>query len=290
MQVAIFIYYIVKGATKNLHKIKKAFKFIVLINFLFLLLTPVFKYAFYITQNNQFVTGNLYFVMVLLMMLPLLLVLFTLLYNYTSTSFLNSRVVALILFLTLSIIMTTAYLQLEYTFEMSAILPVITVTLFILHLMLVSKVITQDHLTKVQNKLGLEAYMSQLYKTINYYTAVIFFDLDEFKELNDKYGHKKGDEALSEFAKILYNETKNKDTVARIGGDEFLVILLADKMEQIDVYIKSVKEHINKYNKQKDNVKLKYSYGVSIKKPGEALKKEDLISQADKEMYKNKHS
>jgi diguanylate cyclase (GGDEF)-like protein len=186
--------------------------------------------------------------------------------------------------------MTTAYLQLEYTFEMSAILPVITVTLFILHLMLVSKVITQDHLTKVQNKLGLEAYMSQLYKTINYYTAVIFFDLDEFKELNDKYGHKKGDEALSEFAKILYNETKNKDTVARIGGDEFLVILLADKMEQIDVYIKSVKEHINKYNKQKDNVKLKYSYGVSIKKPGEALKKEDLISQADKEMYKNKHS
>lgn len=96
-----------------------------------------------------------------------------------------------------------------------------------------------DALTKLPNRRLLDDRLRQAMvasKRRGYYGAVMFLDLDNFKPLNDRWGHKVGDMLLIEAADRLKNCTREMDTVARFGGDEFVVIvseLAADKTESI---------------------------------------------------------
>ncbi|MBT8099428.1 MAG: sensor domain-containing diguanylate cyclase [Gammaproteobacteria bacterium] len=87
--------------------------------------------------------------------------------------------------------------------------------------------INVDELTKVANRRGFRQvadHLLPLCKTNKLDVEVLFFDLDGFKILNDKFGHKAGDEALQDFAKLLLKGFRNSDVVARLGGDEFAVM------------------------------------------------------------------
>lgn len=94
-----------------------------------------------------------------------------------------------------------------------------------------------DSLTNLPNRRLLNERLSQamvLGKRTNFYGALMFLDLDNFKPLNDKYGHAVGDLLLIEVANRLRHAIREIDTVARLGGDEFVIILnelSADKIE-----------------------------------------------------------
>jgi diguanylate cyclase (GGDEF)-like protein len=66
---------------------------------------------------------------------------------------------------------------------------------------------------------------SRTSKRLNSYVAVLFIDLNKFKQLNDVHGHDVGDKLLVEVAQRLLKEVRDSDTVARLGGDEFVVLL-----------------------------------------------------------------
>ena len=59
---------------------------------------------------------------------------------------------------------------------------------------------------------------------------VFFFDLDDFKSVNDEFGHEAGDDALKAFAKVLIKSFRNSDVVARLGGDEFAVMMVGQQI------------------------------------------------------------
>ena len=125
--------------------------------------------------------------------------------------------------------------------------------------------------------------------------ALLFLDLDLFKEVNDTFGHKVGDELLVEVAKGLKEVVqRGNDTVARIGGDEFLILLTdVSDNDNIKVLIEKIFEKFSKplwLEQSSMEIKVNISIGVSIF-PDHGEEADTLISNADAAMYvvKKKH-
>jgi diguanylate cyclase (GGDEF)-like protein len=151
-----------------------------------------------------------------------------------------------------------------------------------------------DTLTGLQNKRGFEINADLIFRTDSQNEkniAVLYFDLDNFKPLNDTYGHSFGDEILKLFANSLENALRHIDVKARIGGDEFIVILpnivARDNVERV---IKKIKNECAKTDRiQNINVNLGFSYGYSVA-PSDGTELSKLIDLADQRMYQNKKS
>lgn len=91
---------------------------------------------------------------------------------------------------------------------------------------------TVDDLTQIANRRGFNMvakHMLMLCRRTNTDAELLFFDLDSFKALNDSHGHGVGDEMLQHFARLLIKCFRTADVIARIGGDEFVVLMPASK-------------------------------------------------------------
>ncbi|WP_121956999.1 GGDEF domain-containing protein [Petrotoga sp. 9PWA.NaAc.5.4] len=82
-----------------------------------------------------------------------------------------------------------------------------------------------DTLTKVGNRRSYEKYISSLTYLKNMKIAFAFIDIDNFKEINDRFGHENGDKILKELSQIMINNFRKSDKIFRYGGDEFIIIL-----------------------------------------------------------------
>ena len=116
--------------------------------------------------------------------------------------------------------------------------------------------------------------------------AVMFIDLNKFKEINDEHGHDVGDKVLLTIANRLKTNTRSDDTICRFGGDEFLYLLMEVKNER--AVLKIIKKLIKTIELPCDdvgaNLVVKSSIGVSLF-PKNADNLEDLIKSADQAMY-----
>jgi diguanylate cyclase (GGDEF)-like protein/PAS domain S-box-containing protein len=120
--------------------------------------------------------------------------------------------------------------------------------------------------------------------------ALLYLDLDNLKLINDKLGHKEGDRALRDFANLLKKSFRESDIIARIGGDEFAV-LLTEMTDSADMAIDHLKDNIKRMN---DRISRTYPLSVSIGfafyNPGMKVSIDKLISLADAAMYEEKKS
>ena len=119
--------------------------------------------------------------------------------------------------------------------------------------------------------------------------AVIFLDLDRFKEVNDTFGHDAGDKLLYAVGNRLIDLLRKTDTVARLGGDEFLVLLSnVDRVEDVISISQSVMDILRQpFIVGGREVSISASIGVAIY-PDDGTDVETLISRADKAMYEDK--
>ena len=149
-----------------------------------------------------------------------------------------------------------------------------------------------DALTGVPNRLLL---MDRLVQSIahakrrNRYTALLFVDIDHFKRVNDSFGHGTGDELLIEIAQRLSKAVRPGDTVARIGGDEFIVAL-DDVAEAFDVAIvakKIVASFVDVFAINGRELAMTCSIGASLF-PIDGETPDELIRCADFAMYNAK--
>lgn len=146
-----------------------------------------------------------------------------------------------------------------------------------------------DHLTGVFNR---GRFMILAEQQIKYSLRtkqpleLFFVDIDNLKPINDQLGHKNGDAAIKGTATILKTIFRDSDIVARIGGDEFLILSLGNS-----ITLSQIKKRINT---QISTMNLKFdlsmSIGSAIFNPKKPCSIEELISRADEEMYKNKKS
>ena len=121
--------------------------------------------------------------------------------------------------------------------------------------------------------------------------AVMFLDLDNFKQINDKHGHDVGDKVLLTVAKKLKDNTRSDDSICRLGGDEFLYLLMDIKseFEVTKIIEKLIKTIALPSNGLEENFVVKLSIGISLF-PKNASSLEGLIKSADTAMYAAKKS
>jgi len=120
--------------------------------------------------------------------------------------------------------------------------------------------------------------------------AVVFIDLDNFKYINDTFGHEAGDKLLIEMSKRLSSIIRESDFIARIGGDEFVLVVNNIKSKE---NVKSVMQKLKQIFSlpiqinEKNRVEITYSAGIAIY-PDDALDVKELLQYADIAMYESK--
>lgn len=145
---------------------------------------------------------------------------------------------------------------------------------------------THDVLTKLYNRTYFEEELSRLKGSRRFPVSIIITDLDGLKKINDQNGHQAGDELIRRAAEVLKASFRDEDVVARIGGDEFAVILpetTAESGEQAVARIQRILEINNKYY---NGPILGLSIGVATGKKGSNLT--DIQRDADDRMYQVK--
>lgn len=149
-----------------------------------------------------------------------------------------------------------------------------------------------DSLTGVYNRQGFNQQLDLVFQEAqregNYF-SLLFFDLDKFKYVNDRFGHDYGDELLKSMALRLTNNLKNTDIVSRLGGDEFVVILpkVSNTASLELVAYKLTKILAEPYKL----IDIEHSTSASIgiaSYPEDAIDKESLLKAADSAMYQAK--
>lgn len=152
-----------------------------------------------------------------------------------------------------------------------------------------------DHLTGLCNR---RAFMEDLTREMARYEryqesgALLFIDLDNFKPINDRYGHEKGDEALKAIAETLIHGTRTYDLTCRLGGDEFAAwIGGADQTiaeARATAFLNGLKEWSDK--ELDTDIQFGMSIGIAMFQPGFGETVESLIVSADMAMYEAKKS
>lgn len=148
-----------------------------------------------------------------------------------------------------------------------------------------------DPLTGLPNRTQLEnhfSYLLSLSKRNDAPCAVIFFDLDRFKEINDSLGHKAGDILLIESAKRLKRLMRESDIVARLGGDEFVIVLSMTDMHGAERVAKKILDAINHpFTIEGYELNTSASLGIALY-PSDGLDFDTLSKNADAAMYRAK--
>ena len=147
---------------------------------------------------------------------------------------------------------------------------------------------SHDPLTGLYNRISLSAFFKREAGKTDIYNhhklALIFLDIDNFKSVNDTYGHEIGDKILREVAKIISESLRRTDLPFRFGGDEFLILASVKNSNEAVKIAERIRKRIEERFK---DYGLSASFGISIyKEDGEDL--DTLIDIADKRMYEMK--
>lgn len=132
--------------------------------------------------------------------------------------------------------------------------------------------------------------MEKKYTTLNTKYAIIFFDIDDFKDINDNYGHDCGDVVLKTFATILNKMMRQADIICRYGGEEFVGLISYKEKNEVINYINRIKDIILKHKFVYTNdIKLKVRFSAGVAFRDNYASYEDTIKYADILLYKAKH-
>lgn len=144
-----------------------------------------------------------------------------------------------------------------------------------------------DILTGIDNRRSIDVILDSIKTESNFCIAMI--DIDDFKSVNDNYGHLFGDEVISNTAHLMKSNIRNTDFVGRYGGEEFIIILKSNISEAILIMDKIrllIKKSSNN-TPQKEIVKVTVSIGLAEHFDNKSIKQ--TIENADKALYKAKH-
>ncbi len=149
---------------------------------------------------------------------------------------------------------------------------------------------TTDKLTSIYNRLKLDEvmlYEKNIFDRFYRPLSIVLLDIDDFKKINDKYGHKVGDEVLQSMAKILLDTKRKTDILGRWGGEEFLVICHETDLSGAMKLAEKFRTSIN--SSRFANIEhLSASFGVAEFAKDESI--ENIFIRADQGLYKAKES
>jgi len=151
---------------------------------------------------------------------------------------------------------------------------------------------TTDELTGISNRRGFNAVAGKalaMCRDMHGPATLVMFDLDGFKAINDDLGHESGDQALVDFARALLKTFRDSDVVARVGGDEFAVLVTGITGPEVHRALERLNGRIARRNHGfRDKYALRYSAGVVTFDAERHHDLDELLRDADQCMYSHK--
>lgn len=152
----------------------------------------------------------------------------------------------------------------------------------------------KDPLTGLMNKRAFEKYfheeieISRAHKSS---LSIMMIDIDHFKKINDSYGHAKGDKILVEFSDKINSTLRTTDSIYRVGGEEFVVLLPETNMELARIIAFRINKNIDNHVFLENDINLNVTVSIGISSiDGKVIPAQDLLEQADLALYKAKNS
>ena len=145
-----------------------------------------------------------------------------------------------------------------------------------------------DSLTGLGNRVTYNEYLANLQRKNHIVLSVVTIDLDNFKGINDEWGHQEGDQVLKIFAAQLKSVFDGKGVCIRLGGDEFVVLIYENQKKVVEAYLKALIDQVNDYNERGElPFPIHFSYGMTIfNKTYQNL--QELVRHSDRLMYQEK--
>lgn len=243
-----------------------------------------FNWIFAITNENIYMRGPLWLVSP---MTSYFYYVINLLFLYKIREKLNREELLIFSLLTLIPCLLSIF-QLYYfvylTIWNSVVIAVIINYIFIVHSQ--TKI---DPLTRLGNRRAYDEYLAILSRNSELTLAVVNIDLDDFKHINDIFGHHEGDKVLRVFARRLEEVFDGKGVAIRLGGDEFIVLVNENRREIVEKYIETLKHNSNTYNETISMpYHIKFSYGIAVFN-NTYNNIQELVQYSDKLMYEEKN-
>ena len=204
---------------------------------------------------------------------------------FRNKQMITGRITQVILTLTLLPVIGVLLQMLFYGLSLS--IPAYTLAIFISFLLMERNELLKDPLTLLNSRVQMENRLQYKLKSQEPFTAIMI-DVNDFKKINDIYGHTIGDDVLKDVSRILLSSANFEDFVCRLGGDEFFVIL--ESTNDIGYsYIKRIDQVLLEYSSNKP-YSTTLSYGLLYVDHSSKYNVEELVRIIDQLMYKDKIS
>ena len=154
---------------------------------------------------------------------------------------------------------------------------------------MIEKLLRTDELTGIPNRRAFNEFFEKIYSFSRRHDSplsLVIIDLDNFKILNDTYGHKTGDKVLKAIGSFLADNIRYEDQAARIGGDEFTILLPETKLEEAVDFISRLKSELKEITIDEPSFELSASFGVAELNTQESM--DEFFQRADKNLYQAK--
>ena len=283
-----FWYYFIRNLLFNSSKISKFMqRFLlipILINFISTILSPIFHLVFYIDKNNVYHRGNFFYLYTIITYIYIILGLLFILKNIKKMT--SKEFIPLII---LGVLPVIGALVQMFFYGVLLMWSSVAFALVIVYIFLQQRMVHLDYLTGTWDRSSFDYYISQrITKNSNYKTGIIYMDIDNLKIINDSYGHAEGDFVLKKSVELIKSSLRKEDLMARIGGDEFIIILEAENKKSILGIIKKLEDIIYQYNiASKKNYSFSCSFGGSVFDSSKECI-DEFLRHIDKLMYENK--
>lgn len=178
-------------------------------------------------------------------------------------------------------------------YGISFMLNSIVVSLLVVFLYIQNQDVYTDYLTGINNRKKLDLYMADKIRSCNAQKtfSAILLDIDDFKNINDTFGHDAGDDALEAAAILLSTCLRANDFIARFGGDEFLIVLDISGSKHLEATIDRIRENVRHYNgSNKKPYKLEFSMGYAVYDYDANMKLNEFQKLLDTLMYEAKRA
>ncbi len=156
---------------------------------------------------------------------------------------------------------------------------------------MLEKQVRTDELTGAYNRRAglemLESFM-RMVDTYDEEFTLCFIDVDDLKAVNDKFGHREGDQLLKQVAKALQSHTRGNDVVCRMGGDEFIVLFPRCSEKNAEQVMQRVQDYLSLQKTGEGSYSIGISWGFSHFSKDDRLSVKELLQLADDNMYREK--
>ena len=270
---------------KQLH-----FGFLILhiVNAVIVILSQFYGWVYFIDSSNVYHRGPIFWFPVLITVVLMLAALAIL---YKNRGRLERKKYLSLLFFAIPPSIAIV-LQIIF-YGISLLLNGVTLSLLVVFLNLQSDNMHTDHLTGVNNRKRLDAYLEEKIRLSaeGKPFSAILLDINNFKNINDTFGHDAGDHALKTTARLLKSCLGTNDFLARPGGDEFCIILDVSDKGDLEAMMRKINECFIKYNKSGPRpYKLELSMGYAAYVCHSRMSAEEFLRKVDLMMYKSKQA